>query len=180
MKKFNYRSLMTLFSIILIASINSSCQKINIEPPKARNQVTSLAIENSSSRAIPNFNLEVILRGEDKAFGLVKFRQDNDPSKIVTLDTWVRNLQPNHSYKLQRAVDTNLDGNCTSTAWLTLGKGTTAQLITTDATGTGREELWRSLAAFPTGTMFDIHFRVIDAANSAVVLTSNCYRFTIR
>ena len=171
---------MVSFSIILMAFTISSCQKTNIEPPKTADQVTSLAIENSSNKTIPDFNLEVILRGEDKAFGHVKFRQDNDVDKIVTLDTWVRDLEPNHSYKLQRAVDRILDGNCTSTAWLTLGKGTTHQLITTDAKGTGREELWRDLSAFPSGTMFDIHFRVIDAANSSVVLTSNCYQFTIR
>ena len=171
---------MTAFSIILMAAIINSCQKTNIEPPKTPDQVTSLAIENFSNRTIPNFNLEVVLRGEDKAFGHVKFRQDNDADKIVTLDTWVRDLEPNHSYKLQRAVDRTIDGNCTSTVWLTLGKGAIPQLITTDEKGTGREELWRSLSAFPSGTMFDIHFRVIDVANSSVVLTSNCYQFTIR
>ena len=101
--------------------------------------------------------------------------------KIVTLDAWVRDLEPNHSYKLQRAVDRTLDGNCTGTAWLTLGKGTTPQLINTDETGTGREQLWRDLSSVPSGTMFDIHFRVIDAAYPfSVVLTSNCYRFTVR
>ena len=166
------------FCIILMAFTLSSCKKTNIE--QTQDAVTDPAIGNSSNRTIPNFNLEVILRGEGKAFGHVKFRQDNDPAKIVTLDTWVRDLQPNHSYKLQRAVDKILDGNCTSTTWLTLGKGTTPQLITTDAKGTGREELWRDLSAVPSGTMFDIHFRVIDAVNSSVVLTSNCYQFTVR
>ena len=61
----------------------------------------------------PNFNLEVILRGE--GFGLVKFRQPNDDSFIVNLDVWVRNLAPNTSYLLQRAVDTVVDDDCTST-----------------------------------------------------------------
>src|SRR5437660_3918851 len=69
----------------------------------------------------PNFNLEVVLRGD--GFGLVKFRQPNDADKIVYLDTWVRDLAPNTSYLLQRAVDTNVDDDCTSTGWLTLGKG---------------------------------------------------------
>jgi hypothetical protein len=125
----------------------------------------------------PRFNLEIILRGE--GFGLVRFRQPNDDARIVYLDVWVRDLAPNTSYLLQRAVDTNVDDNCTSTAWLTLGKGTLPQSITTDATGTGREELFRSLAAFPVGTQFDIHFRVIEEASGAVVLTSQCYQFTI-
>lgn len=125
----------------------------------------------------PDFNLEVVLRGE--GFGLVKFRQPNDDVLIVHLDTWVRGLAPDTSYLLQRAVDTNVDDNCTSTAWLTLGKGLVPQSITTDETGSGREELFRSVAAFPVGSEFDIHFRVIEEATSNVVLTSACYQFTI-
>lgn len=125
----------------------------------------------------PNFNLEVILRGE--GFGLVRFRQPNDDALIVHLDTWVRDLVPNTSYLLQRAVDTNVDDNCTGTAWLTLGRGLQPQSITTDANGEGREELFRSVAAFPVGSEFDIHFRVIEEQTSTVVLTSKCYQFTI-
>jgi hypothetical protein len=125
----------------------------------------------------PNFNLQVILRGE--GFGHVKFRQRNDDALIIQVDTWVRDLAPNTSYLLQRAVDVNVDDNCTSTAWLTLGKGLQPQSITTDAKGTGREELFRSVAAFPVGSEFDIHFRVIHEGTSAVVLTSECYQYTI-
>ncbi len=124
----------------------------------------------------PNFNLEVILRGE--GFGHVKFRQPNDGDFIIYLDVWLRDLAPNTSYLLQRAVDTNVDDICTSTAWLTLGKGLQPQSITTDQTGKGRERLFRSVAAFP-GSEFDIHFRVIEEGTSAVVLTSKCYQFTI-
>ena len=125
----------------------------------------------------PHFNLQIILRGE--GFGLVKFRQPNDDALVIHLDTWVRDLAPNTSYLLQRAVDVNVDDNCTSTAWLTLGKGLQPQSITTDDNGTGREELFRSVAAFPVGSEFDIHFRVIHQGSSAVVLTSECYQFTI-
>lgn len=125
----------------------------------------------------PNFNVQVILRGE--GFGLVRFRQPNDDVLVVHLDTWVRDLAPNTSYLLQRAVDVNVDDVCTSEAWLTLGKGTQPQSITTDATGEGREELFRSVAAFPVGSEFDIHFRVIEETSGAVVLTSKCYQFTI-
>ena len=125
----------------------------------------------------PHFNLEVVLRGQ--GFGLVKFRQPNDGEAVIYLDTWVRDLAPNTPYLLQRAVDTDIDGNCTSTGWLTLGKGLTTQAITTDNRGTGRESLFRSVAAFPVGAKFDIHFRVIDQATSTVVLASGCYTFTI-
>jgi hypothetical protein len=129
----------------------------------------------------PPFNLEVILRDvtDGRGFGHVKFRQPNDADKIVYLDTWVRGLEASHAYRLQRAVDTTLDGVCTGTAWLTLGKGLTPQTITTDARGTGRELLFRDLAALPTGAQFDIQFRLVDEGTGASVLASGCYLFTV-
>jgi len=125
----------------------------------------------------PNFNLEVILRGD--GFGLVKFRQPNDDAAIIYLDTRVRDLAPNSEYLLQRAVDPIVDDDCTSTSWLTLGRGLEPQSITTDATGTGSEQLFRNLAAFPPGAEFDIHFRVVNAVTLAVVLQSECYQFRV-
>jgi hypothetical protein len=157
--------------------IFSACQK-QIDQPKNQEQIAM-----SSSNAIaetPPFNLEVILRGEGNSFGHIKFRQDVDPSKIITLDTWVRDLEPNHQYLLQRAVDATVDGNCTSTTWLTLGKGLTPQSILTDDNGTGEEELWRDVSAVATGSKFDIHFQVIDAESMAVVLDSDCYQYVVR
>jgi hypothetical protein len=135
----------------------------------------------------PPFNLEVILRDVTggQGFGHVKFRQRNDDERIINLDTWVRDLQPNHDYLLQRAVDTSLDGNCTSTAWLTLGEGFEVTPITTDDRGTKRVAFFRNLdppgpmTGPQPGTAFDIHFRVIDAATSAPVLQSGCYRYTV-
>ncbi|HZG26469.1 MAG TPA: hypothetical protein VEZ17_17900, partial [Chitinophagaceae bacterium] len=83
---------------------------------------------------------------------------------------------------LQRAVDAInvVDGNCTSTSWLTLGRGLTAQSILTNANGTGTEVLWRDVSTIATGSTFDIHFQVIDATNMAVVLSSDCYQYTVR
>jgi hypothetical protein len=125
----------------------------------------------------PHFNLEVILRGDGS--GLVKFRQPNDDALVIDLDTKVRGLAPNTTYVLQRAADTNLDGICSSTSWLTLGKGLIPQTITTDARGTGEENLSRDVGALGVGATFDIAFRVVNVATSAVVLTSDCYRYTI-
>ncbi|HXL55420.1 MAG TPA: hypothetical protein VN958_04130, partial [Chitinophagaceae bacterium] len=155
----------------------AGCQKNINDKKRVSNEVNSTTVTNSTS---PPFNLEVILSGEGNEFGLVKFRQDNDTARIITLDTWVRDLEPNHSYLLQRAVDPIINGNCLSTAWLTLGKGLQPQAITTDATGTGREELWRDVTTIPRGTSFYIHFQVIDAVSLAVVLTSDCYQYTVR
>ena len=133
--------------------------------------------ETSHGSVKPHRNLQVILRGE--GFGLVKFRQPKDDAQIVYLDVWVRGLAPNTTYVLQRAVDPNVDGICTSTAWLTLGRGLEPQSITTDAKGRGQAQLFRDLAAVPVGTAFDIHFRVIEEGSSAVVLTSECYQFVV-
>jgi hypothetical protein len=125
----------------------------------------------------PNFNLEVILRGA--GFGLVKFRQPNDDAAIIYLDTWERGLAPNSEYLLERAADPVVDDDCTSTSWLTLGRGLEPQSIATDATGTGRQQLFRDVAAFAPGTEFDIHFRVVNALTLAVVLESECYQYRI-
>ena len=73
----------------------------------------------------PRFNLEVILRSPtgSRGFGHVTFRQPNDDLLVIQLGTLGVDLPPNSSFVLQRAVDTQLDRVCTSTTWLTLGKG---------------------------------------------------------
>ncbi len=167
-----------LIAVLLLLSfslLNFSCQK-EVQEKQLQEEMATVA----ALAAKPPFNMQVILRGDGQEFGLVKFRQDVDPAKIIVLDTWVRDLAPNHEYLLQRAVDNNLDGNCTSTSWLTLGKGLTPQSILTDATGTGSESLWRDITAIASGSAFDIHFRVVDKSNLAVVLTSDCYRYVVR
>jgi len=165
---------------VISAFIFSACQK-EISKQQQKEELISSAT-NSENAETPPFNLEVILRGDEGRFGHVKFRQNNDPDKIINLDTWVRDLEPNHEYLLQRAVDAinQVDGNCTSISWLTLGKGLTPQSILTDETGSGSEALWRSVAALSSGSAFDIHFRVIDATSMSVVLTSDCYNYVVR
>jgi hypothetical protein len=122
----------------------------------------------------PPFNLEVILRDVSggAGFGHVTFRQPNDADKIVYLDTWVRDLAPNHDYLLQRAADAR-DGVCAGANWLTLGA------VSTDDRGTGRAPLSRNLSALQTGAQFDIEFRLLDAVTLAPVLASDCYRYTV-
>jgi hypothetical protein len=132
----------------------------------------------TDTASTPPFNLEAILRPvAGIGFGLVKFRQPNDTNLTVFLDVWVRDLAPNTEYQLQRAVDAVIDGECTSTAWLTLGKGLQPQSITTDASGTGRESLFRVLPSSALGTASDIHFRIVEASTQTPVLQSACYRF---
>jgi hypothetical protein len=131
----------------------------------------------------PNFNLEAILlptaAGPDKGFGHVEFRQPNesDPTQTILIDVWVRDLVPNHLYYIQRAVDSNVDDNCTGTNWTMPTLGT----ITTDDSGTGRAALSRDLpAAVQPGATFDIHFRVAETPTAASgVLESACYQFTV-
>jgi hypothetical protein len=170
-----------LVPFLIVAALSFvSCQK-EINKQQQVEEAVSLASLNANAET-PPFNIEVILRGEDNGLGHVKFRQDNDMAKIIILDTWVRGLEPNHEYLLQRAVDpiNVVDGNCTSTSWLTLGKGLTPQSILTDDKGTGKVELWRDVSSIATGAKFDIHFRVVDAVSMAVVLDSDCYEYVVR
>jgi hypothetical protein len=176
--KFSTTILGCVITAFFVFSLLSSCQKES--STKDLSSSLNAKKDKAPTPAQPNFNLEVILRGAESGFGHVKFRQANDAAKIVSLDVWVRDLLPNHQYLLQRAADTNLDGNCTSTSWLTLGNGLQPQAITTDANGTGTEGLWRDLAALTSGATFDIHFQIIDAVTKTVVLTNDCYQYTVR
>jgi hypothetical protein len=126
-------------------------------------------------------NLDVVLRpttaGPPDGLGKIRFRQPEDAQKMIFLETWVR-LLPDRSYRLQRAVDTTLDGVCAGTNWMTLARADGSEAIETNDKGTGRAMLQRSVEALPTGSRFDIHFRVIDA-NGIVVLESGCYQYTV-
>jgi len=174
--KHNFLSTVLLLASVILLTL--SCQK-DVSRQEQPQEEIATAIGTANN---PTFNLEVILRGEDGRLGHIKFRQNVDPSKIIVLDTWVRDLEPNHQYLLQRAVDAAnvVDGDCTSTSWLTLGKGLTPQSILTDDNGTGSEELWRDVSAVASGSAFDIHFRIVDATTMAVVLTSDCYQYVVR
>jgi hypothetical protein len=171
------RRMFPILSVTLIVAACSS-QPSPVAP-------TGVAVGSSGASASsdhaeqPPFNLEARLTGD--GFGLVTFRQQRDPgANVILLGVWVRDLLPDTSYSLQRAVDTVLDEVCTGTNWLTLGKGLTPESIITDGTGTGRAELWRDLSAFAPGLAFDIHFRVIENATAHVALETGCHRFVIR
>ena len=170
-----------MFVAVVLAATLLGCEDSK-NPGQMLSEVvpTSSSVQGTQGSETPNFNLEVILRdiSGSKGFGLVKFRQPNDDEFVVNLDTWVRDLSPNTSYRLQRAVDTTLDDICSSATWLTLGKGLDPAAIITDANGTGRENLWRSVPTTP-GVTFDIHFQVIEDTSGSVVLQSSCYQYTI-
>ena len=129
----------------------------------------------------PNYDLNVRLMGaKPNQAGFIAFRQFPSETQFIHLYTFVKGLEPNTSYLLQRAVDTTLDGDCTSASWLTLGKGLDPQSITTNRAGFGQEELNRSVSAIPVGSTFDIHFQIVKESTMEVVLTSDCYEYTIR
>jgi len=169
--------------IVLLASQLLSCKKattpdVQQQPLKEEIRATSNAGNSGESQ----YNLEVVLYGEGNRGGHIHFRQNTDSAKVIDLNTKVHHLKPNHEYLLQRAVDpiNIVDGNCTSTSWLTLGYGLTPHAILTDEKGNGEDILWRNVTAIPSGSSFDIHFRVIDAITLDVVLVSDCYRYTVR
>jgi len=132
---------------------------------------------------IYNINVNLVpvdLKNMTYASGFIKFRQDPDTNRIITLDTYIVNLLPNHDYLLQRAVNPITDAGCTSTSWLTLGLGLVAQSIHTDAKGNGHETLFRDITAIARGTEFRIHFQIIDATTLNPVLNSDCEQYTVR
>ena len=169
-----------VYLILLVLSIslfNLSCLK---DSPLDEHVCTL----NHTDPSGPCYNLDVLLKGngKEKGIGFIKFRQDPDTARIISLETFVKNLIPNHEYLLQRAADPAnvVDGDCTSTTWLTLGKGLTPQSILTDSHGDGSESLSRDITAVARGTSFDIHFQIIDAASMEVILASDCYEYTVR
>lgn len=163
--KRHYQKIMV--GLIIIMTFNLFCKKDDFVSP---------------TPAIDFYNLDVNLNGTGKMTGTIAFRQDADTARIITLETKVQQLLPNHEYLLQRAVDpiNVVDGNCTSTTWLTLGKGLTPRSIITDPYGNGSEILWRDITSVPRESEFDIHFQVVDAVDMSVVLTSNCYKYKVR
>ena len=170
-------------SIILVGFRLLGCKKVSEPPeqqPLLKGDISSISTAHSSGES--QYNIEVVLHGEGNRGGHIHFRQDADAEKIIDLDTKVHNLDPDHEYLLQRAVDAInvVDGNCTSTSWLTLGYGLTPHAIQTDDKGNGHDILWRNVMAIPSGSMFDIHFRVIDAITLEVVLESDCYQYTVK
>src|SRR2546423_1395121 len=185
--------------VVSLAVAATACHEASTAP-HVISANTSIAADRSTGDT-PNYNLEVILRPPCNAdlehcpiagdgFGHVKFRQSgNDNVQRIDLGVWVRGLAPDTEYFLQRAVDTNLNGVCSSTSWLTLGLGTAlpAQSITTDDKGTGSEDLFR-IVGNPAGTTFDIHFRIVQAVGplyhtpdpTNVVLVSDCYQYSVK
>lgn len=166
--------------IITLFIVLFSCKKENT--PEDQPQIIKPEVSRASraGESNSNYNLEVVLRGLGNQSGHIHFRQDPDVPKIITLDTKVHHLEPNHEYLLQRAVDKIINGECTGTNWLTLGRQLQPLPIVTDKKGNGQEILSRDLSVVPSGTTFDIHFRLVDKLSLAVVLTSGCYKFTVR
>ena len=131
----------------------------------------------------PRYDLDIHLVGVGKylGVGLIKFRQNPDTARIITLSTKVFNLMPYHTYLLQRAVNPITDTTgCSSTVWLTLGEGLLPKSIFTDAYGNGSANLWRNVSAIPRGKAFHIKFQVIDAETLLPILISDCYDYTVR
>jgi hypothetical protein len=168
-----------LLKLLFVVLLTASCQDDPEIIPLT--ECFSQDIQKPYSSEGPHYNLNVYFTGSKATMcGYVEFRQHTDNAKFIQLDTWIHGLEPNTNYLLQRAVDTTIDGNCTSTDWLTLGKGMTPQSIMTDGNGDGYAELYRSVAALAVGATFDIHFQILKESDDAVVLSSDCYEYAVR
>jgi hypothetical protein len=109
------------------------------------------------------------------SIGFIKLRQPADTELIVFLNAFFRRLTPNNVYLLQVAADTVVNGTCEGEDWTTVGPG-----ILTNERGKGRTSVSQDLSAVPVGTVFDLHFQLVDSVTSYVVLESKCRRFTTR
>src|SRR5437899_13094330 len=102
---------------VSLIALTSALMACTAEPDPVAPSVSAGAPANALISAsswgpeTPPFNDEVILRDVtgNGGFGHVKFRQPNDADRIVNLDTWVRDLEPNSGYQLQRATDANVN-----------------------------------------------------------------------
>lgn len=159
----------TLALFTLMISVLVSCEKSQpVEDPQHFDLDVTFHTENLKDQS-------------NKGFGFLKFRQDPDTARIITLDTYIFNLLPNHSYLLQRAANPFSDTTtCTNASWLTLGKGLVAQDIATDSKGDGHETLFRDVTGIARGTAFHIDFQIVDAATLAPALSSDCYEYIVR
>jgi len=191
MKKLSISSttVITIGKTLMFAILLAACSERQEVVPAARNEAIDPIINESTDASAlrkscyqegPNYNLNVFMRGEHGSFAFTKFRQLETETQFIHLDTWVFGLEPNTSYVLQRAVDTTIDGDCTGTNWLTLGKGLDPQSIVTNSHGYGKAELWRSVASIPVGATFDIHFQIVKESTMEVVLSSDCLQYTVR
>lgn len=172
--------LKSLFVMLIVAACADEHENLPAKPGSQSSFEESSNARRSKNH--PNYNINVVLHPIDKSegIGLIKFRQDEDGAQFINLDTRVHGLEPNTSYLLQRAVDTDLDGECASTTWLTLGKGLDPYPIVTDDRGFGSAELFRSVSAIAVGSTFDIHFQIVKQSTMEVVLSSDCYEYTVR
>ena len=161
----------------LLVGLMPACTSDDPTPFAARGARQAGAGRAAWGPETPNFNLEVVLRGQ--GFGLVKFRQPNDAQRIVYLDTWVRDLAPN------TAVPASAGGRCDDRRQLHrngvahAGEGSRPQSIPTDGRGRDGRNCSGISPRSPRDQQFDIHFRVIDAVTQAVVLESECYQFRV-
>ena len=91
-----------LYAILVMASLsifNISCQK-EIQQKQQEEKGAALVVSNAQKQAPDPYNLDVELYGQGNEKGDIKFRQDPDSAKIVTLDTKIQHLLPNHEYLL--------------------------------------------------------------------------------
>ena len=161
---------------LAVALIGVACTS---ESPTAPAALTAAADRSASHLATgPRTDLNVELNGAGEAEGSIRFRQPNDGLIQISLDTRIEGLAPDHDYYLQRAALVMGNG-CVDGGWLTLGLGTVVTPIHTDGEGEGHAMLFRNLPATLVGTAFDIHFQIIDATTSAVVMQSRCYQYIV-
>jgi hypothetical protein len=164
---------------LLLTLAVTGCSTTRDGPTATEPEETVLSISTRNPALDAPYNLNVLLRNSNRIEGLILFRQPDDGTTTVYLDTYLAHLTPNHDYYLERAAQT-LGLGCVDAAWLRLGLGTVVTPIHTNWNGFGNATLNRTLPTTLIGTSFDIHFHIVDAATGVVVMDSGCYQYKVR
>jgi hypothetical protein len=113
------------------------------------------------------------ISGQGTGHVLVSPTAQDRPNFAVQVEVNVRDMLPNSTFTVQRAVDLNPDGVCTqASGWLTNGP------ITTSEGGAGAAHFFVERSApFVSGVRFDVVFRVIG---NGTELRSDCMTVTVK
>jgi hypothetical protein len=125
------------------------------------------------AHAEPGLHSDLIaISGQGTGHVLVSPTAKDRPTFDVQVEVNVHDMLPNSTFTVQRRVDLNPDGVCTSATWLTNGP------ITTSAGGAGTQhfEVERG-APFVSGVRFDVQFHVIG---NGTELLSDCLTVTVK
>lgn len=161
------------FIVLLSSCIGELPLTIYMEQPTA-----NVSSADKSVAILTPFNYTIEMYGADDTRGVIRFSHKPDDD-IIILNIYAHDLPADHRYHLQYAIDTDLNGQCAATNWVSAGDHTTEFDMEADRTGAIIEEYKIPASRMLNGSSFDIRFQLKDQT-SEVVLTSTCYPYRVK